>query len=114
MPEWPVYPSGIHDTGERPDFVPTVSGFDVEITLNKYNSTCAELSFSSPVNPSEFGLGFEGISDWIISWAEDAKSVAIKYNEVNNDLKLYIFRLTDLNGSMLPAPKVFPLYIIKQ
>ena len=106
--DWPVYPASIEDTGERPDSVTTKSAFKVNVTLIKQGSDCVRLEFSEPVNPSDFGLGFKGIQSWSLIWAKDDMAVTINCAPTTEDeIILYLFRLTDKEGNMLPAPQAY-------
>lgn len=110
IPEWPIYPASVQDTGERPAAIPTVTAFKTAITASKYSSGKVTLSFSTPVNPREFGIGFNKIISWTTAWAEDAKSVTITCDKpAQEDMKLYLFRLTDADNNMIPGPAVFTL-----
>jgi hypothetical protein len=106
--DWPVYPASIDDRGVRPDCIPVKSDFKAELTLAECGSDFVSLAFSEPVNPHEFGLGFMGVESWRLDWAEDKRSVRISFDKAaDGEKRLYIFRLTDLDGNMLPSPKVF-------
>ncbi len=110
MPQWPIYPENVRDTGARPDAVPTVSAFKTNITLGAYDGQSVTLNFSEPVNTREFGIGFSKVTKWTTVWAKDAKSVTISFDKrPESDVTLYLFRLTDMKNNMIPAPKVLTL-----
>ncbi len=105
MPEWPIYPASAADDGSRPEHIPSQSAFSVEVELAERAPDRILFRFGAPVNPREFGIGFEGISSWRLEWAEDASSVEVVFNEaVPEGRKAVIFRLADIDGNMLPSP----------
>jgi hypothetical protein len=110
MPEWPLYPASLNDTGERPDFIPTVSAFQTNVYLEKNSDGSATLYFNSPVNPKEFGIGFDRPLYWSVTWSPYGMSVNIRFKEAcEGELTLYLFRLTDADSNMIPGLMGFKL-----
>jgi hypothetical protein len=110
IPEWPPYPAGLNDTGERPDFISTVSAFQTNCYLEKNSDGSATLYFNAPVNPKEFGLGFDRALHWNAVWSPYSMSVNIRFEEeYEGELTMYLFRLTDAENNMLPGPMGFKL-----
>jgi hypothetical protein len=109
-PEWPEYPSGLHDTGERPDRIPTVSSFDISIYHEKNSDGSVTLYFSAPVNPKEFGIGFDRALTWETVWTPYNMSVTLRFaEELEGELTLYLFRLADADNNMIPGLAMFKL-----
>lgn len=110
IPEWPLYPAGEKDTGERPDFVPTVSAFHTSIYHETNSDGSVTLYFSTPANPNEFGIGFDRAVSWTAVWAPYNMSVTIRFEtEARGELTLYLFRLADKENNMIPGPFVVKL-----
>ncbi len=107
IPEWPIYPARVGDDGRRPEHIQTQSAFSVKVELAERAPDHILLRFSAPVNPRDFGIGFEDISSWRLEWAEDASCLKVVLNEdLHAGRRAVIFRLTDTDGNMLPSPVV--------
>jgi hypothetical protein len=68
------------------------------------------LRFSAPMNPKEFGIGFDAVSAWNTVWADDRMSVALSFAEpvvAGRDVTLLLFRAADASGNMISAPVKF-------
>lgn len=110
IPDWPLYPASEEDRGERPDYIPAETAFNIDITLGEYGGGFAELCFSAPANTNELGIGFDRAISWTTSWAPDCRSLTITYDrDVRGNMRLLLFRLTDRENNMIPGPIVFKL-----
>jgi len=114
QPEWPPFPNTTTDTGDRSVPAKTTTNFRTAITCslsgNEVDKDVNEftLNFSTPVNKNELGIGFDFTDDWTLNWAEDNKSVTVKFDNSKLDwgktCNIIIFRLRDMDKNMIGTP----------
>lgn len=114
QPDWPPYPNSTTDSGGRSVPAKTLTNFRTEITGSLSGSEVSKdvneltLNFSTPVNRNEFGIGLDFAEDWTLDWAEDSKSVIVKFDNSGlnwgKTCNIVIFRLRDMDKNMIGKP----------
>jgi hypothetical protein len=122
-PNWPV-PGGLgssngsidNDSGARPAvpnrttdvLTPEAAGPQFNHLDTLKNGDTLTITFATPMNPNDFGIGFDFSDDFSIAWASDNQSVTVTLNNVTRlgggECNLYINRLRDGGSNFIAAP----------
>ncbi len=121
-PNWPV-PGGLGsgngtgtDSGARPAvpnrttdvLTPEAAGAQFIHLDTIKNGDTLTATFATPVNPNDFGIGFDFADDFSLAWGSDSKSVTATFNNVTKrgggECNLYITRLRDGGANFIAAP----------
>jgi hypothetical protein len=86
-------------TGARPTASPLPpaenrrTNFDTTFTVEP-SATEWTINFSAPLNPRDFGIGFNFSENFTLNWHENNSRLTISFNDVNENLPrtMYIFR----------------------
>jgi len=107
---WPLFPNTSTDDGTRPATRPTQTAFDTQITVDSAGAAGLTLQFSEPLDPRDFGLGFDLVPSWTTEWAADHTSVRVTFGQpitCRADLHVILFRAVDTAGNMIGGPQQF-------
>ena len=107
---WPIYPDTLEDDGIRQPMAATPTAFDTQIDFSfdseamTADSKTFVITFSEPVNSKEFGMAVDFAENWELTWAEDAKSVTVTFEEALTSGQIgtvHLFRLRDMDNNMI-------------
>ena len=114
QPDWPPYPNSTSDNGIRSVPPRTTTNFRTDIAFSLSGNDVSKdtnqliISFSTPVNRNEFGIGFDFTDNWTLNWAEDNQSVTVDFDNSRLDwgmtCNIIIFRLRDMDKNMIGTP----------
>ena len=96
-PHW--RPSG---TGARPTDQPLNpinnrgTNFDIGLTYTLTENTLT-IDFSAPVNPRDFGIGFDFSEDFSLEWNDESTRLVVTFDDIPKDEIERIYGIRDLN-----------------
>lgn len=109
-PVWPVVYDTLADDGVREALPATETAFNAEIAFSfaedamTADSRSFTITFSAPVNPREFGIGSNVLTDWTLNWADDNQAVTVAFDQPLTEgqaVQIVLFRLRDMDGNMI-------------
>ena len=99
-------------TGARPTTEPLApmanrsTTFDIDLTHTLVDNVWT-IDFSAPVNPRDFGIGFNFSTDFTLDWNADSTQLEVTFNNfepaLGQDLTMYIMRLMPESVTGAPA-----------
>ena len=123
---WPEIPDNLTEkqallNGEvivRPEAPPPKPGdFKVEVEKAEFvrdsDSAAVVITFSDALDVREFGIGMDQPA-WTTSWDKDGRSLKLTLDDPDpkaDRINVILFRLKDLEGNLLPGPKVLTVQV---